>query len=84
MRGDVNVFLLQFPTGHPLGSHRVFVLFASTKTEGAIQKFGQILAVWIFVIAAFLPAAGAYVTFADLCPIEGMFQAMHSGTGPQS
>jgi hypothetical protein len=61
-----------------------FVLFASTKAEGAIQKFGQILAIWIFIIAAFLPAAGAYVTFADLCPIEGMFQAMHSGTGPQS
>ena len=59
-----------------------FVLFASTKAEGAIQKFGRILAIWIFVIAAFLPVAGAYVTFADLCPIEGMFQAMHSGTGP--
>jgi hypothetical protein len=57
-----------------------FVLFSSTKTEGAIQKLGQILAIWIFVIAAFLPAAGAYMTFAGLCPIEGMFQAMHSGT----
>ena len=61
-----------------------FVLFASTKAEGSIQKFGRILAIWIFVIAAFLPVACAYVTFADLCPIEGMFQAMHSGTGPQS
>ncbi len=59
-----------------------FVLFASTKAEGAIQKFGRILAIWIFVIAAFLPVTGAYVTLADLCPIEGMFQAMHSGTGP--
>jgi len=61
-----------------------FCLFSSTKAECSIQKFGQILAIWIFVIAAFLPVAGAYVTFADLCPIEGMFQAMHSGTGPQS
>ena len=61
-----------------------FVLFASTKAEDATQKFGQILVIWIFVIAAFLPVAGAYVTFADLCPIEGMFQAMHSGTGLQS
>ncbi len=61
-----------------------FVLFASTKTDGTVQKFGQILAIWIFVIAAFLPAAGAYVTFADLCPIEGIFQAIHSGTGLQS
>jgi uncharacterized membrane protein (DUF485 family) len=61
-----------------------FVLFSSTKTEGAIQTFGRILAIWIFVIAAFLPMAGAYLTFADLCPIEGMFQAMHSGTGLQN
>ncbi len=61
-----------------------FVLFASAKAEGGIQMFGRILAIWIFVIAAFLPVAGAYVTFADLCPIEGIFQAMHSGTGPQS
>ena len=29
-----------------------FVLFASTKAEGAIQTFGQILAIWVFVIAA--------------------------------
>ena len=61
-----------------------FVLFASTKAEGAIQKFGQTLTIWIFVIAALLPAAGAYVTYADLCPIEAMFQSMHSGTEPQS
>ncbi len=60
-----------------------FVLFASTKTDGTVQKFGQNLAIWIFVIAAFFPAAGAYVTFADLCPIGGMFQAMHPGTGLQ-
>ena len=59
-----------------------FVLFSSTKAEGAIQTFGRILAIWIFVIAALLPAAGAYVTFADLCPIEGMFQAIHSRTAP--
>ena len=61
-----------------------FVLFSSGKAEGSIQKFGQILAIWIFAIAAFLPVAGAYVTFSDLCPIEGMFRAMHSGTELQN
>jgi uncharacterized membrane protein (DUF485 family) len=61
-----------------------FVLFASTKAEGTVQRFGQILAIWIFVIAAFFPMAGAYVTFADLCPIEEIFQTMHSGTGPKA
>ena len=61
-----------------------FVLFASTKAEGVVQTFGRVLAIWIFVIAAFLPAAGAYVTLADLCPIEEMFQAMHSDMEPRS
>jgi hypothetical protein len=55
-----------------------FVLFASTKTEGSIRTFGKILAVWIFVIAAFLPMAGAYVTLAGLCPIDAMLEAVHS------
>jgi hypothetical protein len=61
-----------------------FVLFSSMKVDGGIKKFGRVLAIWIFVIAAFIPVAGAYVTFADLCPIEGMFQATHSGTEPHS
>ena len=49
-----------------------FVLYASLKAEGGIRKFGQILAIWIFVIAALVPVVGAYVTLADLCPIEAM------------
>jgi len=61
-----------------------FVLFSSTRVDGAIKTFGRLLAIWIFVIAAFIPIAGVYVTFADLCPIEGVFQAMHSSTQPQS
>jgi len=56
-----------------------FIFFSSTKTEGPLQMFGRILAIWVFVIAAFFPVMGAYVTFADLCPIDKMFQQMHSG-----
>ena len=55
-----------------------FVLFSSAKTEGAVRTFGQILAVWIFVLAALLPLAGAYATYAGLSPGESMRQ-MHSG-----
>ena len=55
-----------------------FILFSSTKTEGSVQTFGRILAIWVFVIAAFFPVMGAYVTFADLCPMEDVFQQMHS------
>ena len=55
-----------------------FVLLSSTKADGGVKKFGEILAIWIFIIAAFLPIAGAYVTLADLCPIEAMMESMHS------
>jgi hypothetical protein len=55
-----------------------FVLFSSTRTQGAVQMFGQILAVWLFILAAVFPVMGAYVTFAGLCPIEAMMQSMRS------
>lgn len=57
-----------------------FVLFSSNKTVGAVQKFGQILAIWVFIVAAFFPIMGAYVTLAGFCPtIETMLQSMHPG-----
>jgi hypothetical protein len=49
-----------------------FVLFSSTKVTSGIRIFGQILAVWIFLIALLAPAAGAYVTFSGLCPVPQM------------
>ncbi len=56
-----------------------FILFSSTKTQGAVQMFGRVLAIWVFVIAAFFPVMGAYVTLSGLCPIEAMIQTMQSG-----
>ncbi len=56
-----------------------FVLFSSTKAEGAVQKFGQILAIWVFIVALFFPIMGLYVTLSGLCPIEELMQTMHSG-----
>ena len=56
-----------------------FILFSSTKTEGSVQLFGRILAIWVFVIAAFFPVIGAYVTLSGLCPIEAMIQTRQSG-----
>lgn len=53
-----------------------FVLFSSTKTEGAIQKFGRILSIWIFVIAAIIPLMGLYVTFSGLCPVTEIMAKM--------
>ena len=55
-----------------------FILFSSRKTQGALQIFGYVLAVWVFIIAAFFPVMGAYVTLAGLCPtMEAMMQSMH-------
>ena len=50
------------------------VLYCSTKSDGAMKAFGMILAIWVFVLAAFPPIVGAYVTFAGICPIDAMMQ----------
>ena len=55
-----------------------FVLFAASKADGAIKIFGRVLAIWLFVIAAFIPIAGAYVTLAGLCPMADMVRTLHS------
>ena len=55
-----------------------FVLFASTRVQGATKTFGKVLAIWIFIIAVFIPVGGAYVTLAGLCPIESLMQTLHS------
>ena len=55
-----------------------FVLFSSTKTEGNVKLFGQILAVWIFIVATFPIMMGLYVTLSGLCPIEEVFKLMSS------
>ena len=47
-----------------------FVLFSSSKTEGSIRMFGQILAFWVFLIALLPLAGGAYVTVTGQCAME--------------
>ncbi len=55
-----------------------FVMFASTKVEGGLSKFGQVLGTWSLIIAALFPVAGAFVTLAGLCPMAAMMETMHS------
>ncbi len=55
-----------------------FVLFAASKADGGLKIFGTVLAIWLFVIAAFIPIIGAYVTLAGLCPIEDIVRTLHS------
>lgn len=59
-----------------------FILFSSSKAQGAVKTFGQILAVWVFILAAALPVAGAYATYAGLPSISATMRSMHSGGNP--
>lgn len=52
-----------------------FLLFSSTRSEGRLKTLGQVLAVWAFVIAALIPVAAIFVTFAGLCPIDALIHA---------
>ena len=57
-----------------------FILFPSTKSHGTVQLFGRVLAIWVPIIAVSFPVMGAYLTFAGLCPLETMLQAVQSGS----
>jgi len=61
-----------------------FVLFSTTKTAGAITTFGRILAIWLFILAAVLPAAGAYATFVGFPSMTAMMRLMHPELAPKA
>lgn len=52
-----------------------FVLFASTKAQDGVRRFGRILAIWAFIVAGAFPVMGAYVTLSGLCPLEHVLRA---------
>jgi hypothetical protein len=56
-----------------------FILFSSTKAQGAVKTFGRLLAAWVFIFAVAAPLAGAYATYAGLPSISTMMRSMHAG-----
>lgn len=54
------------------------VLFLSSKSDGQLQKFGRILAIWIMVIAALFPIMGLVVSVSGFCPIAEVMEQMHA------
>ena len=58
-----------------------FVLSFARKQDGGIRTFGTVLAVWIFVIAAFFPICGIYMSATGGCPM--MSGAHHSSRFPK-
>lgn len=51
-----------------------FILFSSTKAAGLVKTLGLWLAMWAFALSGFILIAGAYITMADLCPMEALMQ----------
>ena len=60
-----------------------FVLFAASSAEGRVKGFGQILAVWIFVIALFPLIAGVYATWSGQCPMDQMMENISKRSAAQ-
>ena len=58
-----------------------FILFSSTRTQGAVKSFGLILAIWVLSLAALFPMAGAYATYVDLPSPGAMMRSLHAGMG---
>ena len=50
------------------------VLFSSSRAEGSIKTFGQLLGVWALVISVFILLGGAYISTTGLCSMEMMSQ----------
>jgi hypothetical protein len=74
-------FVFSFIPATILATLGYFVLFSSSRAEGRVQKLGRVLAIWIFIVALFLPICGAYVTLAGLCPIDQMMRQTGSLVG---
>lgn len=51
-----------------------FVLFSSTRAEGGVKRFGNILATWMFVLAGGVVVGGLAAPALDINPIGGMVQ----------
>lgn len=51
-----------------------FVLFSATRAEGGVKRFGNILAIWMFVLAGGVVVGGLAAPALGINPIGGMVQ----------
>ncbi len=52
------------------------VFYCSIRIEGGMKTFGQVLAVWLFILAVLLPLIGGYMSITGYSPIEQHMQQM--------
>ena len=69
------LFIVIFSTLAVLAGY--FVLAVAGKTEGGLQKFGKVLAIWLFVLAALPVLAGGYMAVSGHGP--GMMRGHMGG-----
>ena len=55
-----------------------FVLYCANQSEGRMNKFGKILAIWVFALAVLFLLMGAITSISGACPMEAVFEKMHS------
>jgi hypothetical protein len=72
------VFLCQPHASDDLRDYWLFCAVCGVKGKQWDKNIFWVLAIWLFVIAAFIPIAGAYVTLAGLCPMEDILRTLHS------
>ncbi len=72
--GELVCFLFSFVPGTVFLVLAFFVVISSTRAEGTMRRLGQVLAIWLLVVALFFPACGLYVTVSGLCPMGNMMQ----------
>jgi hypothetical protein len=53
-----------------------FVLFSSTRAEGGVRRFGNVLAVWMFVLAGGVVVGSLVATSMGFSPMARMAQHM--------
>lgn len=53
-----------------------FVLAFAERLDGGLKRFGRVLAVWVFLIALYIPCLAGYVTFSGNCPIEKLWSLL--------
>lgn len=66
------MFFHQFCASYLPGGSWVLHLIFRNKGGGRVKTLGQVLAIWTFIIAAFILLAGAYVTSTGLCSMDMM------------
>ena len=52
------------------------VFYCTLRIEGGMKTFGQVLTVWLFILAIILPLSGAYLSISGYSPMQDHMRQM--------